>query len=188
MIWVALAACLLATGAVAYSVFSRNKEATGMGQVSRWRKSWVPITVIVSEDFLPEETAKLLDAVKRAIRFWNGETGVMLFADPTDVGRGAVIPVMRHDPLTMDNDAVAYAAIGVGIDGSLKNAAIYMNNWENLSAPVIIRAVKHELGHCLGLEHDDIEFSVMYGKASSRIYCVSPADKEFLRNVYGETT
>lgn len=189
MMWIVIVLSILATVGVAYGVLVLRKkgEKLGMSQIRKWKKSWVPITLIVDEEnFLPEEGARILGAVRKAARFWNEQTGVKLFVPPDEIGKGAVVSVMRHDPLTMGvDDAVAYAAVSVNlITGSLSQAVVYMSEWENLSSTVLARAMKHELGHCLGLEHDDIEFSVMYGKVSQRVYCVSPADKAFLREVY----
>ncbi len=186
--WIVIILSVLAAGGVAYGVLRKKKELLGLNQITKWKKNWVPITVIVNEDdFLPEEVARVLDATSKAARFWNEQTGVTLFVPPDGVGAGVVVPVMRHDPLTMEeSNAVAYASLTVNrISGSLIGAAVYLSEWENLPSMVLARAMKHELGHCLGLAHDDIEFSVMYGKISQRVYCVSPADKAFLQEVYG---
>jgi hypothetical protein len=190
MSWIVIVASVAALTAIIYCVarVRKTQEALGMASIKRWKKGWVPITVLVNdEDFLPEEIPRLRDAVKSAARFWNTQTQVRLFAPPTEVGAGAVIPVMRHNPLTMEDhdDAVAYASLSVSLRGSLSRAAVYMVNWENLDSLTLARAMKHELGHCLGLAHDKIEYSVMYDRASRRVYCVSPADKAFLKEVYG---
>ena len=190
MLWVVIAASLVSLGAIIYGALRARKvgDALGMVQIKRWRKDWVPITILLDDEaFLPDEIPKLHDAAKSAARFWNEQTGLKLFAAPTDVGLGATVPVMRHDPLTMEEheNAVAYAALTVGSKGTLVRAVVYMVNWENLPSLVLARAMKHEFGHCLGLAHDDIEYSVMYGKVSQRMYCVSPLDKEFLLEAYG---
>ena len=189
MIWAFIVFSILAVGGIAYGVLvdRKRREKLGMAQISKWKKGWVPITLLLNDDFLPDEIPKLQDAVKSAARFWNQQTGVKLFAGPGEVGAGVVIPVMRYNPLTMDDheSAVAYVELAIGIRGALVNATVYMVNWENLPSTVLARAMKHELGHCLGLAHDEIEFSVMYGKTSSHVYCVSPADKAFLQEVYG---
>jgi predicted Zn-dependent protease len=96
-----------------------------------------------------------------------------------------VIPVMPQ-PITDTGHetAVAYAHLTFKNE-SLHSAVVYMSNWENLPSMDLDRAMKHELGHCLGLDHDENTFSVMYGELSRRVYCVSPMDKEFLVKVYG---
>jgi hypothetical protein len=190
MIWIVVIGSILAIGAIVYGVVRarRASEALGMAQIRKWKKGWVPITLLIdSGDFHQDEVPKLIDAVKSAARFWNEQTGIKLFASPAEVGTGATIPVMRHDPLTMDphENAVAYASLAVNLNGTLTRAAVYMVNWENLPSIELARAMKHELGHCLGLAHDENDLSVMYGQNSRSIYCVSPADKAFLREVYG---
>lgn len=190
MLWVVIAASVAALGAVLFGVLRAKKahDSLGLDQITKWRKDWVPITVLVDfDDFLPEEVAKLKDAVRAAAHFWNEQIGVKLFVSPMEIGTGATIPVMRHDPLTMEEreGAAAYASLHLK-GGELVRAAVYMADWENLPTLVLARTMKHELGHCLGLAHDEAELSVMYGKTSQRIYCVSPLDKEFLREVYGE--
>jgi len=187
MIWVFIIATVAAVAGIAYGVLRKKKpEATGMDIITRWDKDWVPISMIISSDFSEEEFAKLDAAIKAAASFWNRESGVPgLFAE---LSRGALVPIMRHDPLTMDEPsehACAYASITVDQTGSLRRAVIYMVDWEHLDSLSLARVLKHELGHCLGLAHDEIEYSVMYGKAIKRLYCVSPADKAFLQEVYG---
>jgi len=190
MLWVVIAASVAALGAVLFGVFRAKKahDSLGLEQITKWRKDWVPITVLVDFDnFLPEEVAKLKDAVRAAAHFWNEQVGVKLFASSMEIGTGATVPVMRHDPHTMEErkEAAAYAALHLNKKGELVRATVYMADWENLPSLILARTMKHELGHCLGLAHDEAELSVMYGKTSDRIYCVSPLDKEFLREVYG---
>lgn len=188
MIWAFIVMLVLAVGGIAYGVLVQTKknEKLGMPQITRWKKEWVPLTLILSDDFLQDEIAKLHEAIKAAARFWNRETGVKLFAAPGDVGAGAVIPVMPQ-PITETGheEAVAYAALTFDKSGALHAAVVYMSNWEHLPTLELNRAMKHELGHCLGLAHDENEFSVMFGKVSQRVYCVSNPDKEFLKEVYG---
>ena len=189
MIWIFIAASVLSLAGIAYGVVvvRKNNERLGMHQITRWNRKWVPLTIVVGEEFLSEEQSRLTDAVKAAARFWNEQTKIKLFAPQGDVGDGGVIPIMRQ-PLSdimadKHKDAVAYAELA--INKSIKSAAVYMVNWENLPTTVLARAMKHELGHCLGLMHDEIEYSVMYGKTSKHVYCVSPDDKAFLKEVYG---
>jgi len=189
MIWAFAAGCLLVLSAVLFGILRARyrAEALGMEMIKLWRKSWVPVTILIDEEnFLGEEVPRLREAVKSAARFWNEQTGLKLFAPAGELGYGAVVPLMRHNPLTMEShdNAVAYASLTLGPEGALARAVIYMDEWENLPSSTLARALKHELGHCLGLAHDENELSVMYGKVSQRIYCVSPADKKFLLETY----
>ena len=169
MTWAFIAACVLATGGVLYGILvdHKKREKLGMSQITRWSKKWVPLTLVISEDFTIEQSAKILSSVQAAIEFWNRETGLTLFSPPGEVGTGAVVPVMPQ-PLMDESheDAVAYAALTIR-DSELHSATIYTVNWENLPSLNLDRALEHELGHCLGLAHDEIEFSVMYGALSN---------------------
>jgi len=180
---------VISCGLIAYGVLrKKKKEITGLPGIQRWNRKWIPITLVVGEEeFLKEEVPKLLNAVRAGCKFWNEQIGIKLFMPLGDIGTGRVIPVKRHDPLTMktEDSTVAYAHLTISNSGELKDAVVYMSNWENLPSLSLARALQHELGHCLGLGHDESGLSVMYGSVSRSIYCVSPADKAFLLEVYG---
>ena len=59
-----------------------------------------------------------------------------------------------------------------------------MPGWESASHSTLVEALRHEMGHCLGLAHDDYPESIMYGKLDQRAGIVSDHDKELLRKTY----
>jgi predicted Zn-dependent protease len=70
-------------------------------------------------------------------------------------------------------------------DGFLSSAAVYLQPaWDYKDDAVLAVAMRHELGHCLGLAHDEYEESIMFKVASDRQTHVSEHDKKLLRETY----
>lgn len=185
LIIVTVAVCLLGFAGALYGILT-HKEPTGMVEVKVWRKDWVPLTLLPSDQL--EGDARLMEAIKSAARFWNEQTGVKLFMGVKELALEAnLLPVLypTDTDLVGHEDSVAFARLRLKGDGSIKSGAVFWVTMEHLPQVDLNRAMKHELGHCLGLGHDDGESSVMHGKLSKRAYRVSTADKVFLREVYG---
>jgi predicted Zn-dependent protease len=176
-IFLAVVVALLLYG---FLVKGKKSEGLGLSFIKSWDKDWVPLTVVIDDSFAASERAMLSDAVKAAASFWNKETQLKLF---DHVSGGEVL--VRNSTPGDDSESAVAAAYLLHSRGKIASAEVRMANWDNLPSLDLARAMKHELGHCLGLAHDSNEYSVMYGQLSRRIYCVSAADKAFLHEVYG---
>jgi hypothetical protein len=191
MVWIILA--ILFSGAVVvllvYGAIVRGHPTLEHGFLDKLklRPDWVPLTLVVSTEFAQAEE-RLIGIVKEAAKWWEEQTGVRYFVPPGEVGaRGHVIPIMGapidslHDP----NHSLAYVQPMVDKEGFLATAAVYLQpGWDFEDDEVLLIAMRHELGHCLGLAHDEYEESIMFKTAKKRQTHVSQHDKDLLLETY----
>lgn len=189
-------ACAVVTVILMYHTRSDNGFIQfRQGDVSRsvtWPRSDLPINLYVNPNAL-----SWLPFIMIAAKGWNDVVGVNVFVVTTQdcVCRincfGLGVP---KDPIVF----ISESAVKVGNEGGHailhhdSNANIrcadlvFMNDVEdNLRSKV----VAHELGHTLGLDHDEIEESVMYfgGQALQwGMDAVTQKDSELLRETYGD--
>lgn len=69
------------------------------------------------------------------------------------------------------------------LTGEIRRVDVEIAN--GLSLDLIPRAVLHELGHALGLDHDESSSSVMHPTLSTRPSALSDSDRLLLRRTYG---
>lgn len=188
---VLVGAILLTLSGAIYSVLTskrRRDEADKLGlpSIRLFERSWVPITLVPSVE-LQEYEEEILSVVRRAAHCWNEKTKLSLFVDLGELAQlGSVVPILRAPENSEHQNALAYTRLVVDRRGALESAALYLTS-KGLAADKasLERAMKHELGHCLGLDHDDIPESVMYGVALSRSCRITEKDIEFLQEIYG---
>lgn len=177
-----------ALGSIIWLVMTRRRrEPTALPEVKTFRKDWPPLTLVVDTEFEVDDMLQLEQSLKAAACFWNSACS-RLFSSPGELlADGHTIPVMQAPSWELDRhpDAVAYTHLSLDSDGALTGAAVYiMPRWKD-RPEVLHRALAHELGHCLGLEHDEENGgSVMYHKAIDAPFEVTVKDKTFLNSVY----
>lgn len=154
-----------------------------------WTPPNVPIPVRVTT------TAKEWTVpVENAVRRWNLETGIQIFGVPRELSlfeeSHVQDPVILVDISNSDGESYEDGETPAHLDFdsgcNLHRVALRMPHL----APKGDREkiALHELGHAIGLDHDDLESSVMYpgGKAIAwGMDEITARDRELLRKTYG---
>ena len=191
--WIVLAIVfsIVVLGLLVYGIVTheqrRQGEEKGFLDKLKLRPDWPPLTLIVASDFSQLEE-RLIRIVKEAAKWWEEQTGVRYFVPPGELNaNGHVIPIMPapldslHDP----DHSLAYVQPMVDKEGFLSSAAVYLQPaWDYQDDEVLVIAMRHELGHCLGLAHDEYEESIMFRTAKKRQTFVSEPDKKRLVETY----
>jgi hypothetical protein len=168
MTWLFIALCIAAGSGVTYGVVKRGDRnlLRGYHDIAPVR---APVLLIVDETL----SLQVQTAVAQAAAFWNSTTRLpCLFThDVMDIeGGGSIVPVMPytgHESRRRRNKVLAYADLALKTqEGSLLGASIKINT-ALIDATVfelstLTYAIAHEMGHVLGLAHDDAVGSVMW--------------------------
>jgi hypothetical protein len=150
-------------------------------------RSRIPITLVYEAEV---DAGPVRGAFEFAAAWWNG-VRPGLFAPRGGVGTGDVVPVMsagdRASDAELDFKGLMATRTTRMADGRLLGVAVRVNMRQALdqSTAVLRRAAAHELGHVLGLAHDDLRSSVMFRAAADGEYGVTDGDVERLGEVYG---
>lgn len=152
-------------------------------------KSYIPILLFV-DDSLTEEYPQIVDAIEGAINFMNEASGLELFIRPDDfsVSTGEIVPVMRWDLNSCEEGNChkkAFAFTKFDHTGKPEVVYIVADRIEELDDTELKFGVSHELGHVVGLAHDDFTNSFMYYKVLPKDPEMTVKDKELLHELYG---
>ena len=148
----------------------------------RWPKINVPLMVVVDPSVY-----SWADTFEKACAFWNNATGMTLFLFNGELedaesfaGRSpGVVPVLAGS-----SEGNPHTKLTSEADGTMMSAPIYVRPHEAWSKRYKIAV--HELGHALGLAHDDIPKSVMFPMLGdpTEVYATE-SDRKVLREWYG---
>lgn len=154
-------------------------------EIKAFERSWPPLLIVVSED-LKRKEGKLIKAVVSAATYWNERVGLSLFIPPGGTGIGShFVPIRSAPKDTPKHASLVYTRHVTNERGVLSEVSVYVRpEWKYRTVQELDRALTHALGHCLGLTHDGIHGSVMYGDEPNGVYAVTDRDASFLRSVY----
>lgn len=184
---------LLAIGGVIWGVLTRGRwEDKGFMERNkkplRWSKNSLPISLWYNELFPDEWKKALVDSSRE----WNKAAGTLLFMDPLVSLIGDALPPLRgHVLVKMSDEETGFMQSDSGHTelrfneetGEIYSAIISMPHDQMKLAFAISL---HELGHALGLEHDEIKESIMYPTLSDRVEPgkITDADAERIKKEY----
>jgi hypothetical protein len=180
---------LLIYGIVTHKTRALEGDAGTLDEL-KFAPDWVPLTLIIDTE-LSELEDHVIGAVKIAAAWWEEETGRRYFVPPGELElQGHVVPILEAPEGAEEEhseNAVAYVDPRINHDGFLASAAVYLlPSWRGRTTEQLAQIFKHELGHCLGLAHDEDARSIMYGTLGSRGQFVSPNDMATLLELYPE--
>jgi len=175
---------------VSSEVNEENYLTNAYGTPVRWNYDSLPITIVVSPTFDQFET----EAIQQSVNYWNEVVGREIFVMTIGLSNDIyfvddVITITEHD-LTNDcgrhflgltTRRRIYDIVGVPLLYDSAHIEIHDKHVHNSS---YIRTIVHELGHAIGLFHDDNIGSVMYPSILDGEWFIEPEDLEYIRSFF----
>lgn len=182
----------IVVGLLVYGLVTRDKCA--LPGITVFDRGRLPLHLLVDHSF----GLRFRQALTEAVELLNGRLGATWVVYPGATGEGgSLVPVDPYNGGAEDSKhrkAFAYAHLLVTEAGNaIAAAAVRVNtkryDLNDLSITELRNALAHELGHCLGLAHDDLADSIMHPNARvgmSMDATLTDNDVEFLRDAYDE--
>ncbi len=155
-------------------------KGSGVFGELRWDRADLPVPVHVRAEDLGWSDAVLagldtIDPEKKLFR-WGG----LIFHDAV-----LIDPIIVFEQDSGIEDGHGHETIRWTDECRIRSVEIRMPLVADHRGIARERAAAHELGHAVGLDHDDQETSVMYPSADPRFeYDLSGKDSELLKNAY----
>ena len=160
---------------------SSTEEKTNSSNSGSWAKPEARVYINIKNN------PQLRSATVDAINAWN-RTGAFTFHETTDKANAQITVSVIDDSST--SAAGVTSTTYNPVTGHLLKAKVHLNryylqnNWYGYSNSRIINTAEHELGHAIGLNHNN-GVSVMYPKGS--IYTIQPRDITAVKKIYHES-
>lgn len=126
---------------------------------------YLPLEISVQEED-KNEREKLEDLTIRAIRDWEGNTGLSIWDFRNDGATTNIIRWSKNFTKETNMDASSVLAVAIRYtDGPyFAKTEIVINNSHplNQNLSYLFTTIKHELGHTMGLDHSDVRASIMW--------------------------
>lgn len=164
---------------------SRLKDNGTFLVLEKVPKNWIPVTIVIDQDTLWRSSARILCLLNEAESFWNATIGLNLFDNSC---KGAIVPI--YSKLDSDTDRAVATTILKLREKTVVEAKILIEEGKFFAMTDYIakRCLAHELGHILGLEHDEKPNSVMHGKPGNLglPYIITDKDVKLIQSLYKE--
>lgn len=162
---------------------NQNKETKSLvGQTKAGEHTWPHAHATVYLDLTQDH--QLDHAAIQALNAWN-HTGAFTFIQTTDKDQAKIIIKTMDDNTTRaaGQTATTYNPVnGHLIEATIELNRYYLqNSWFGYNQNRIVNTVEHELGHAIGLNHNQ-GVSVMYPAGS--LYTIQPVDVRNVRKLY----
>jgi hypothetical protein len=169
-----------------YGIATRENLDRGLMERDGKKLTWDTECFPLSIWFFYETPDWLVMAYKTASNEWCDKTGVRFFDYGTDA------------PLDLKWSKLTRSHVGIRL-GTEQHKASTRHKYDpktgEIGSAIIefctdqndaYRVMLHELGHVLGLAHDDLKSSIMHSKLDRRSQYPTAEDVALLKNVYGK--
>jgi hypothetical protein len=152
------------------------------GKLLKWERKDLPLRVQYDSQVPPSYLADLsatilkINAIVRKAVFHPQLTS---FDQVTTLGPTHILVVLSSPHASGGEADIRYDVR----NGRLMAVTVKLR--PDMTGQTRLTAIEHEMGHALGLDHDDKTMSVMHPKVSERAQAFTKKDQELLRKLYG---
>lgn len=159
---------------------TKKKHAT-VATSWRWKKPTASVYIDLNDN------QELISATNEAIKAWN-DTKAFTFTKAKNKKNAKIVIEQIYSPNTNYAGYTTfhyYVKTGIMYSALTRLNIYYLQNFSpyNYTYQRILNTVEHELGHAIGLKHNN-GVSVMYPTGS--LYPIEPDDVEKVEKLYGE--